>query len=219
MLDVYLIRHANAQSGSSQMDRDYYLTELGIEQAHALGRQFAHQGVKPAKIICSALTRARQTAAIIAEHVPAPINADFDLIEHGSETLLLPCSFAEAQRNHPDKLAPEGKVRTTCHGKELTWEFSVGGESLRQLHKRARNAWQNIINHATTLQGPLLVVSHGSFLSALMSEVFDVAQNGIWRFSFPNAGYICVKLNKGEQGWRPILCAPAPHPAALQEIN
>jgi 2,3-bisphosphoglycerate-dependent phosphoglycerate mutase len=219
MKEVYLIRHAHAQAGPSKMDRDFFLTAMGNEQAHALGRQLLQRAVKPAKILCSTLTRARQTAAVIAEHVSAPIYEDTGLIEHGSKPLLMQCSFAEAQRKHPDKLMPDGKVRTECSGNELTWDFTIGGENLRELHTRARNAWERIISEAANLNGPLLVVSHGSFLSALMTEVFDVPQNGNWRFSFPNAGCICVKLNKGERGWRPILCIPAPCSAALQEAH
>jgi len=59
---------------------DFPLSELGIRQAHALGRDLATTGART--ILTSPLERARQTAEIIASHLDSPtITETDDLVE------------------------------------------------------------------------------------------------------------------------------------------
>jgi broad specificity phosphatase PhoE len=64
---IYLIRHAQAGS------RDNYdvLSELGHEQARALGRHFAEQGIELASVYCGGMRRQQHTAELVCEEMSA----------------------------------------------------------------------------------------------------------------------------------------------------
>ena len=73
---IYLIRHAQAGS------RDNYdvLSELGHEQARALGRHFAEQGIELAAVYSGGMRRQQHTAELVCEEmssrgftVPEPV--------------------------------------------------------------------------------------------------------------------------------------------------
>jgi probable phosphoglycerate mutase len=72
---IYLVRHAenraNVERLMSHRVIDYSLTELGREQAEALGRWFLDRAL--ACVYCSPLRRARETAEYIARATGAPI--------------------------------------------------------------------------------------------------------------------------------------------------
>ena len=57
---LYIVRHAEAAPGSPDELRT--LTPEGHEQARALGRRLAEEGVRPDAILTSPLLRARETA-------------------------------------------------------------------------------------------------------------------------------------------------------------
>jgi broad specificity phosphatase PhoE len=72
---IYLVRHAenraNVERLMSHRVIDYSLTELGKEQADALGRWFLDRAL--ARVYASPLRRARETAEYIARATGAPI--------------------------------------------------------------------------------------------------------------------------------------------------
>lgn len=212
MKEFYFIRHGEACAGPSKMDRDFHLTDRGRQQAHALGERLQAAGLQPARIYCSRLTRAKETARILREYVPAEIRERKDLIEHGSEVLLLDCSFEEAAAAHPDKLLPPGQMRCVQgEGPGLNWSFSIGGESLRALHARARTAWAALLEDDPAEQGQYLVVAHGSFLAAMLTEVLGLPLRPTWNFQFANAACLCVRVLRDHAGRRqPAICLPSP---------
>jgi broad specificity phosphatase PhoE len=72
---IFLIRHADASSGSKDPDGGRHLTDLGRRQAQALARRIAHWQVDV--ILCSDKHRARETAAAIhAFHPDIPMIVD-----------------------------------------------------------------------------------------------------------------------------------------------
>ena len=211
MKDLFLIRHGQAAPGPSKMDRDFCLTELGRQQAHLLGRRLQAMGVRPDRIHASALTRARQTAAVLAEHVPAPILVERDLIEHGAEVFLDEGTVEEAARRFPGKVDADGTVRI-LHGESpgLTWDFSVGGEDMRALHRRARRAWEDLLRLYPGEAGQYLLVSHGSFLSALLTEALGLPLRPVWNFQLGHCGCVHLRLFTEAGGLWPALCADGP---------
>lgn len=211
MKELFLIRHGQAAAGESRMDRDFSLTELGRKQAHLLGRRLKAMEVAPERIYTSDLTRARQTAEILAEHVPAPVHCRRDLIEHGSEVFLHDGSLEEAARRYPERVLPDGTPRTVQgDAPGLHWEFSVGGEDLRALHKRARGAWEDLKRLHPGETGQYLLVAHGSFLSAMLTEAFELPLRPIWNFSFGNAGCAHIRFHMEAGSVWPALCAEGP---------
>ena len=212
MSEILLIRHGEARIGRSRMDRDFHLTRRGVRQAHRLGRELAAMKIKPARIFCSTLTRARETACILARYIPAPtpLHEHAGLIEHGSRVLTLDCSLKEAVRRHPKLILKNGAVTYSqgrCEG--LNWSFCIGGETLRQLHRRALKMWSEIAG-ATAQGQTILVVAHGSFLSAMLTEALALPLAKVWRFHFAHTGCVRIKLTTDHTGARvPVLCAGA----------
>jgi phosphohistidine phosphatase len=64
-MHLYLVRHAEAASG--EPDEERRLTQAGREQARALGRRLAEEGVSPDALLTSPLVRATETAAALGE--------------------------------------------------------------------------------------------------------------------------------------------------------
>jgi serine/threonine-protein phosphatase PGAM5 len=67
---LYLIRHGQYQTGVKHPDGGS-LTEKGCQQARIAGAALAH--IPFSAIYASTMTRARETAVLIAEHVPVEI--------------------------------------------------------------------------------------------------------------------------------------------------
>jgi phosphohistidine phosphatase len=84
---LLLVRHAEAAPGEPDDLRE--LTPKGERQARRLGDELAAQGVQPAVILTSPLTRARQTA----EALGAVLGADVEIDER-----LAPGATPEALR-------------------------------------------------------------------------------------------------------------------------
>jgi len=206
MKDAYLIRHGEARSGPSGMDRDFHLTDLGRRQARRCGERLAERNVRPARIYASRLTRARETAEIIARHVPAPVALRDDLIEHGSAALLLDCDRAEAARHRPVSLSPDGSLKVDPGGSPgLNPTFAVGGETLAALHQRARGAWKAILAAQAESDAACLVVAHGSFLSVMASDILSLPAGRVWALQFANAAVLHIRLHAD-----PVTGEPAP---------
>ena len=64
-LRLFLIRHADAESG--EPDELRRLSPEGRDQAKALGRRLAGEGVRPDALLTSPLLRARETGEALAE--------------------------------------------------------------------------------------------------------------------------------------------------------
>ena len=84
MQKVYLIRHGQTDFNvehkiAGQIETD--LTELGRQQALDCALNLKNQNIKFDAILCSTLKRAKDTAAIIASQIPAPVIYDADLVE------------------------------------------------------------------------------------------------------------------------------------------
>jgi len=69
---IYFLRHANAGSkhfSSPEKDEKRPIDKIGEEQSHDVGRALAYIGVTVNVIISSPLTRAVQTASIVAQEL------------------------------------------------------------------------------------------------------------------------------------------------------
>lgn len=66
---LYLLRHAEAEALATS-DRVRRLTPKGDEQGLRVGKFCRKQGLEPALILSSPVTRARQTAELVAKSLP-----------------------------------------------------------------------------------------------------------------------------------------------------
>lgn len=77
-----LVRHAHAEWPAYRgRDFDRPLTERGLEEARATGREIITAGLLPKRILASSARRTEQTARILTEHLRLPADA-LQLLDH-----------------------------------------------------------------------------------------------------------------------------------------
>jgi probable phosphoglycerate mutase len=137
MTRFIVVRHGfsianKAKCFAGHVDRP--LNEIGKAQAaHVAAYLAANERID--KIICSGLTRTRQTAAPIAEHLGLPVHEDASLRE----------LFAGLWEN-----MPYGEIDRLYHDDWMIWCYDIarsrctGGESIREHYARIERAVHRI---------------------------------------------------------------------------
>lgn len=158
---IYLVRHGQSTGnagGFLQGSLDYELSELGTQQAEALGNWLAGRGLQPAVIHTSPLKRARTTAEILATALGAAAPQPREELREYFAGELQGISYEQMVERFPQHAA-----RTL----EERGEFKpYGGESRAEMHARLKKfiaAVQD--NH---VQDDILVVGHGGCLYQLI---------------------------------------------------
>lgn len=160
---IYLVRHGQTQanaSGRLQGRADLPLTELGREQAVALA------SVLPAgaAVYSSPLTRARQTAQILAGDREVRVDERWIEVDYGAYDGLavgsVPAEEWARWRSDPHFRPP-------------------GGESLAECSARVREACAELTGAAR--DGDVVVVSHVSPIKAAVSWALGVGDEASWR--------------------------------------
>lgn len=145
-IPFWFLRHGETDwnaEGRSQGRTDIPLNALGLQQARRAATAMVDRGV--VTIVSSPLSRALNTAEIVAEALQLPVTTDIDLQE---------VAFG----------AEEGKPMGDWYDDWIAGTFTPdGAETFRALHDRAVVA----INRATALPGPVMVVAHGALFRAL----------------------------------------------------
>lgn len=162
--NFYIVRHgesvANAQN-RIQGHSDFPLNERGRAQAAEAGRWF--RGKNVARLLCSPLSRAFETAAILASEagfqppVREPLLVELDTGKFSGLTL------EEARDRHPedwDKFS------------HMSWEGVSDAERSHELAARARLAWAAIKAAAVETGGDVLALSHGGTIQWLVRVTF-----------------------------------------------
>jgi phosphohistidine phosphatase len=99
---IVLLRHGKAQPPGPGPDRDRPLTAVGEEQAAAMGKHLAEQGLAPDRVVASPASRTLRTAhlAATAAGSRAPIVEDASLYEAEGRDVLA----ALERHTHPGTL-------------------------------------------------------------------------------------------------------------------
>lgn len=140
---IYLCRHA--QEAESPYEPQEAITDLGKEQARALGKFLSDKGI--AVLYSSDLPRALRTAEVVGEVLNLKPKVLKELREISTSS---PEDWSDyVQKHHPD------------------FDFLVGGrESLVMVMERGRKAWERIIRGEKGKN--IAVVGHGVFTKALL---------------------------------------------------
>lgn len=151
MAEVLLVRHAATRwSGRRYCGRtDLPLSAAGLAAGRRLALELASAVPPGSLIVSSPLRRARQTAELLVERLPA---ASLRLDERWSET-----DFGVAEGLTWDELravAPEVATRLLAGDFGFDWP---GGEPAGALAARVRAALDDVVRSGT----PTVVVSHG----------------------------------------------------------
>lgn len=161
---ILLVRHCQSQAnaeGRIEGKGDSALSEAGREQARRVAAFIAGHGVAapeagPVTLIASPLARARATAAEIAAHGGWTPSHD-PRIREGELGWMEDMSYAEVFRH-----MAENNLRRLDHDVH-------GGESLEAVADRC---WQALSEALAATDGPLIAVTHGIAIHALVERRF-----------------------------------------------
>ena len=159
---VLLVRHCQSEAnaaGRLEGKGDSPLTEAGQEQARRVAAFVAAQGIGPATVIVSPQARARATAeAIIAE---CGWTASHDhRIREGEFGWMEDISYVDVGR----RLA---EAKSTA-----LEDLAHGGETREAVAERV---WEALSEALAATEGPLVAVSHGYAIHALVEHRFGHA--------------------------------------------
>jgi 2,3-bisphosphoglycerate-dependent phosphoglycerate mutase len=206
---ITFLRHGQSianHEGIVQGHLDYPLSELGRQQADALASAWAREARRYDLILSSPLQRARQTAAILASRLPAPIELDPAWKERylGNAQGTAIAAFLEASRQSP----PRPPFAAAYGDGEGTWE----------LYLRAAAAVQRLVRRSP---GRYLVVSHGGILNAALRAILGLApMPGLpIRIDLGNCGYADMSLQADGAWTLNALCNPSGGPAPNDESD
>lgn len=190
--NITLLRHGESVGNAEsrwQGQADFLLTDTGRAQAKALAERWKREKAKFDFVISSPLSRARETAEIIASQLGLKIEFEPLLMERDNgEFAGLTAHEVRQNFQHPDFTTPYDPVGTDGEG---DWElFLRAGQALHELLKREPARY--------------LVVSHGGLLNQLMHAVvgiFPQAHNSGARFRFNNTAFAQLAYNPNQHRW------------------
>ncbi|GAB4530774.1 MAG: histidine phosphatase family protein [Anaerolineales bacterium] len=190
--EITLLRHAQSvgnAGGYWQGQKDYPLSPLGEQQAHALGKYWQASGMTFDEIIASPLSRAAHTARIIAEYLAVPVSHDATWMErdNGQYSGLTGEEVRESFAQ-PDFLHPFEPIGIT-------------GESQWALYLRAGQALNNLMEHPP---GRYLVVSHGGILNLVLYAMLGIPIQANFhgaRFNFRNTAFASLAYEPERHRW------------------
>ena len=176
---IYITRHGESQWNVEckvQGITDTPLTSKGIEQAHELAKKIKESGIKIDEILHSPLSRAADTAKIIAEENGLPLTLEPRLVEQ---------NFGEYE-GHEWKKYPgvfhEAKKQFAC-------DYN-GGESMLRLGQRIYNLLDELKVRSEKENKTFLLVTHGG-IARMIHSYFNSETNE--EFSSTNTGNCEIK--------------------------
>lgn len=182
-MKLYFVRHgestANLLREFSNSGFKHPLTEMGVEQAHQLKDSLG--GLQIAKIFSSPVMRAVQTAQILAENLPAPLELTEALREWDVgiyEGTTDPRGW-ELHRQVQEDWFFRGKLDSKM----------PGGESFNDIQKRFMPFIEKITQEGQPGQN-LILVAHGGLYIAMLPVIFrNIDFEFAYQHQFPNTAY------------------------------
>ena len=157
MQKIYFVRHGESQANLLELfagQTETPLTAQGKHQAFSAARSLKKDGIKIDKIISSTLSRARESAIIIAEEIGYPVE---DII----------CSFLFLERDYGIlENSPRSDFFSSYTYQDL--DNVPGAETTEQLHHRATKALEFL---KSLDEQNILIVGHSGFYKALLGVV------------------------------------------------
>lgn len=164
---LILLRHGQTEYNATrrmQGHLDTELSETGVEQARAAALMMRELGVS--KIVASDLVRARRTAEIVS----AVLGLDFTVDERLRETHL-----GQWQgKTHAEVDSTDARIR--AHWRNNPSWAPPDGESRLDVARRARPVIDELMaTYGGWEDSAVLIVAHGGTISALTSNLLDLA--------------------------------------------
>ncbi|MEX0762808.1 MAG: histidine phosphatase family protein [Dehalococcoidia bacterium] len=217
--NLYFIRHGESESNvavglAAGKNFDAPMTERGHQQALALGRRLAREGVTFERIYSSSLVRAVQTTEGMLKGMKLE-SAKFERIDHIIEQQI------PAWRGMPleDVMTPEVTLMRSEKGK---WFQPADGESERAVERRISNWLEDeILYNPGRADRPgshrIAVVAHGHSLRCLFHYIMGFDQGFIRRMQLDNTSI--SRFRFGRDGWTVNSINDAAHTGDLGDVN
>lgn len=191
MYNFVFLRHGESIGNAQarwQGQSDYALTEKGRLQALALAQRWKSENMKFDLIITSPLSRAKETAEIIASAVDVKVELDPILLERHIGEMEGLTAEEVRKKPQPPYVTPYDPIGGEGEG---DWAlFLRAGQALHSLLRRT--------------PGNYLVVSHGGLLNQLMNAIIGIAPHvdpsGV-RFRFENTAFAHVIYYPYQHRW------------------
>jgi broad specificity phosphatase PhoE len=169
-LQIWFVRHGESEANASRIYANtgdgYPLTSNGHEQARSFAKSLC--GARILGIYSSPLLRARQTAETIGKVTGANIQIAPELIEYHVGIYEGTSTLSGSAGTIADW---EIKKRWYLH---QDFDASLpGGESLNQMRARFVPIVNAVLDRYYRESGIVLMVSHGSFMAAMLPFVFE----------------------------------------------
>lgn len=160
------------------------LTELGVEQARALGRRLAAERIDAA--YTSDFSRAIDTAAIVLEGrgLRARVDPDLRELHYGDWEMQRERDIARAHRDEFRRMVAE----------DPAWQ-PPGGENVTLVRARTLRALEGII--ARHRHETVLVVTHGTAINCLLAGVLGMDAAHTFRIEVANCGLSELVVRRG----------------------
>jgi len=187
-----LLRHGESTGNAEnrhQGQADYPLTALGMQQVQALAKDWQSRDWKFDKVICSPLSRARETAEVLASTLGFEMEYDPIWMERDNGKLAGLLHEKALQVLPPPDFIP------------LYEPIADTGESQWELYLRAGTALNQIMKLPP---GHYLVISHGGLLNMVMQALVGVVPQPNFQgpnFRFSNAGYSRIRYEPQNHNW------------------
>lgn len=163
---LYFVRHGETEHNRKGIVQgggiDSTLNDTGRRQARALARRFADIGVDA--VYASTLTRARQTADIVASHLPQVQRGELDDLKE------MNWGVFEGEPPSKQRDASMAEIKATWHNGQYDHAIE-GGESILDVQTRAVRAARHLVDREAGRT--VLAVTHGRYLRVLLASICD----------------------------------------------
>lgn len=182
-MELYLIRHAKSTwnlAGRVQGHRNPPLSADGRAAARALARRlltrFGPFSKNKSVLVSSPLQRACQTAGILGKAIGLPIIRRPGLREAG---------LGEWEGMKVDEIRRQDPLRLKQWYRDPTRVRLKGAESIPAFQKRVRREARDLL-YIYGEADPLIVVTHGGWISTLLTDVVGIPLGRMWTFVLDN---------------------------------
>jgi broad specificity phosphatase PhoE len=196
---VYLLRHAESADPSifHGAESDVGLSDRGRRQAEAVAPLLA--ALAPARLVSSAMRRARDTAAPIGLACGLAIHVEPELHERRVGTL------AGTPTRGSDGVWPDTLARWVAGD---TAYAPAGAESYDDIRGRVLPVWQRIT--AASQSGPLVVVAHGIVCKVLLLNLLPGRSPADWHSVGPVYNVAITELVRDTTKWQLVRLNEVP---------
>jgi probable phosphoglycerate mutase len=184
---VILVRHGQAENNLYDFFggwSDAKLTELGIEQAHAVANRLSEELNERYNLYSSDLIRAKQTAEIIQKKLGIPITYSKELREHN------PGIASGMRREEVDEHLQE-VIKPL-----IDWRMYPEAETFREFYQRVTG----YMDRLDEVEENLLIVSHGGTIHNILRWWIGTPVTDFFKFGFRIANTSITMLDKNKDG-------------------